>query len=171
MPKRRQLTLFLNQEESKPIERIRHQFNRQQFDLIKSHITLCREDEIEDLNYILEKLSHLSISNFELTLGKPARFYEGKGVFIPVADTNNNFLHLRQYILPKNREMEPHITIMHPRNSTCTDEIYQQILKTAIPFQVSITSISLIEQEIGQQWNILQTFELNDPSHPADFSH
>ncbi|MEM1001049.1 MAG: 2'-5' RNA ligase family protein, partial [Bacteroidota bacterium] len=77
MPKRKQLTIFINDGESEPIERIRKKFNIQQFNLIASHITLCREDEIEDLDYVLHKLSNLKFSAFEVSLGTPKRFYEG----------------------------------------------------------------------------------------------
>lgn len=161
MPKRKQLTLFLNDEESEPIERIRRKFNIQQFDLISSHITLCREDEIENLDYVLCKLSNLKFSVFEVLIETPKRFYEGKGVFIPVIDPRGYLDNLRKQILPISKMIEPHITIMHPRNSTCTNEISQKILKMAIPTRLTLNRISLIEQEIGERWNVLQTFNLN----------
>ena len=44
---RRQLTLFLT-EQNQIIEEIRATYNPKQFELIKAHVTLCREDEIED---------------------------------------------------------------------------------------------------------------------------
>ena len=47
--KRRQLTLFLSESCSSEIEKCRERFNLEQFKLIKAHITLCREDEIEQL--------------------------------------------------------------------------------------------------------------------------
>jgi len=47
--KRKQITIFLDETEAIPIEAIRKRFNPRQYKLIKSHITLCREDEIEDL--------------------------------------------------------------------------------------------------------------------------
>lgn len=161
MPKRKQLTLFLRKEESEPIERIRRKYNILQFNLIASHITLCREDEIDNLVYVLAKLSNLKFSNFEVSLGIPERFYEGKGVFIPIIDPGNHLVNLRNQILPLSKIIEPHITIMHPRNSTCTDEIFQEILETAIPTKLTINCISLIEQEIGKKWYVLQTFNMD----------
>lgn len=161
MPKRKQLTLFLNKEESEPIEEIRRKFNIQQYNLIGSHVTLCREDEIEYLEYVLDRLSGLKFPAFEVTLEKPRRFSEGKGVYIPVIDSRDQIERLRTQILPVNRIIEPHITIMHPRNSTCTDEIFQQILETEIPTKVTLNSISLIEQEIGKKWKTLATFHMD----------
>ena len=46
---RRQLTLFVKKEDAETIEQIRQAFNPRQFELIKSHVTLCREDEIQNL--------------------------------------------------------------------------------------------------------------------------
>ena len=43
---RRQATLFLRHRES--VESIRRQFNPAQAELISAHVTLCREDEVED---------------------------------------------------------------------------------------------------------------------------
>lgn len=62
---RRQLTLFVDKKDAKEIENIRIRFNPIQYDLIKCHVTLCREDEIEDISAVLanlQKLRHLKIS-------------------------------------------------------------------------------------------------------------
>lgn len=162
--KRKQLTLFLNPKETKVIEKIRHKFNPAQFELIKSHITLCREDEIEDLSAILQTIEQLNISSFELELGKVERFWEGKGVFIPIKDEHQKFQHLRALVLskvtPSPRFHEPHITLMHPRNSCCTDNIFEQIQTINLPTYITISTISLIEQEIGKTWHVLKEYNL-----------
>ena len=51
---RRQLTLFVGEKDAITIEQIRQKFNPLQFKLIKSHVTLCREDEIENLEQVIE---------------------------------------------------------------------------------------------------------------------
>ena len=48
---------------------------------------------------------------------------------------------------------------MHPRNSTCTDNIFGQIEKVGLPTKLKFKKISLIEQKDGGQWKILQEFE------------
>jgi hypothetical protein len=50
---RRQLTLFVEQKDAEIIERVRQEFNPIQFNLIKSHVTLCREDEIQNLEQVI----------------------------------------------------------------------------------------------------------------------
>jgi hypothetical protein len=113
------------------------------------------------LDYVLKQLSNVQFPVFEVFSAKPKRFYEGKGVFIPVIDPKDHLGKLRKLILPNSKMIEPHITIMHPRNSTCTDEIFQEILRHPIPTNVTLTSISLIEQEIGKKWNVLQSFTMD----------
>jgi 2'-5' RNA ligase len=56
----------------------------------------------------------------------------------------------------------PHITLMHPRNSTCTNTIFEGINKINLPTQLKFNKISLIEQHNDESWNILQEFQLID---------
>ena len=73
--KRKQLTLFLEEKECKIIETIRKKYNPRQYELIKSHITLCREDEIEDIKHIKRNLENLDVHKFELTTIKVKEQY------------------------------------------------------------------------------------------------
>ena len=162
--KRKQVTLFLEGKASNVIERIRQKFNPKQYQLIKSHITLCREDEIENLDVVLKNLVNLNDEIFELSLEKVKRFSDGEGVLIPVKDENQLFQKLRQSVL-KNvilnpRKHNPHITIMHPRNSTCDDYIFEKITNIEIPEKIQLTKISLIEQEIGKKWEVINEYKL-----------
>ncbi|MCI4671918.1 MAG: 2'-5' RNA ligase family protein [Bacteroidia bacterium] len=164
MATRQQLTLFLDPLEAAPIEHIRKTYNTIQYGLIKSHVTLCREDEIKQIHKVLENLKGLSYPKLELSLGKAERFSEGKGVFVPVIDLNQSFRNLRIKILTgiieKPREHQAHITLMHPRNSSCTDSQFSEILDIKLPARITLSTISLIEQEIGQKWQILEVFQL-----------
>ena len=161
----KQLTLFLDDEAARLIERVREKFNPIQFALINSHITLCREDEIEELKTIIENLDNLDFPQFTLDLGELLRFSEGRGVFVNVLDAAGQFADLRMRLLAnaiaEPREQNPHITIMHPRNSTCNDLIFEEIKKKQFPKSVQIKKVSLIEQEIGRKWLVKKEFHLN----------
>ena len=126
--KRKQLTLFLDEDEAQSIESIRQRFNPKQYKLIKSHITLCREDEIEKLENITKALDDLRTEKFELQTGGLRRFANGKGLLIDIKDEDQKFQQLREMILQKEegkaRAHQAHITLMHPRNSTCDDLIH-----------------------------------------------
>ncbi|HNM25996.1 MAG TPA: hypothetical protein PKL15_11220, partial [Saprospiraceae bacterium] len=54
-----------------------------------------------------------------------------------------------------------HITLMHPRNSTCTDAIFEEIKVLDFPRELVFGSICLIEQEGEHVWKVLQEVELN----------
>ena len=166
MNKRRlQLTLFVDEKHSVAIESIRQKFNPQQYGLIKAHVTLCREDEIEPIEAVLYNLTQQALPKISISFGRAIRFSDGNGVLLPANDNLHSFRTLRSQVIhgiieaPRNHE--PHITLMHPRNSTCTDDIFQQISKVILPAVITFEKISLIEQ-IGQEpWKIIQEFDLN----------
>lgn len=165
--KRHQLTLFIEKNQSKKIEKIRRIYNPMQFGLIKSHITLCREDEIElSLQKIIQNLKELVFDEFIMNFGNTIRFEDEKGVLIPSIDDNEAFITLRKLVLKdiiqNPRIHQPHITLMHPRNSTCDAILFDQLQKIKLPHQFIFKKISLIEQENQNKWKILDEFQLNN---------
>jgi hypothetical protein len=161
---RRQLTLFVEHKDAEIIEEIRQEFNPRQFEIIKAHVTLCREDEILNLEKVKLNLLLLTQNDFDIEFEKIVRFDNGKGLLLPSATDNKEFDNLRRQILSglidNPRKQEPHITLMHPRNSTCTDNIFQQLEKINLPTKLNFKKISLIEQKDSGQWKILQEFDL-----------
>ena len=116
----------------------------------------------------------LSLTQTEIIIEfeKATRFDNGKGLFLPATIDNEDFQELRRKVLvglSDNLKMqEPHITLMHPRNSTCTDSIFGQIEKVSLPTKLTFERISLIEQEQDGQWKTLQEFEFkNNTSRPT----
>lgn len=167
--KRIQLTLFIDGNETDEIERIRKTYNPEQYNLIKAHVTLCREDELEQIEKVLQNLKTLDHAGITIDFENPIRFSNGKGVLLPVFGTNKLFQELRNKILrgiiENPRVHEPHITLLHPRNAACTDEIFQQIEKSRFPKKIAFKKISLIEQEQGMKWEIIKEFELKNETH------
>jgi 2'-5' RNA ligase superfamily len=166
--KRIQLSLFIDETESVEIEKIRSIFNPEQYALIKSHVTLCREDELGEIEKVLGNLERLNADCITIDFGKAVRFSNSKGVLLPAIDNNESFQALRvkvlQGIIKNPRIHEPHITLMHPRNSTCTDAVFQKIEQCIFSAKIQFNNISLIEQETGMPWNIVQKFELKNES-------
>ncbi len=162
---RLQLTLFINEVESAAIENIRKQFNPKQYALIKSHVTLCREDEIDNIERVISNLKQLNQNELSITFGKAERFEYWKGVLLSAKGDNIAYYTLRKQILhglnSNPRKQNAHITLMHPSNSTCTDVVFSQIEKIYLPTEFKFKTISLIEQKDGRPWEILQTFNLN----------
>ena len=164
--KRIQLTLFIPESDSEAIEKIRSTYNPEQYALIRSHVTLCREDELEQIDQVLLNLENLYSGCITIAFGDVIRFSDGKGILIPAQKDNETFQQLRAKVLDGIMEQprihNPHITLMHPRNATCTDEIFDLIQKKTFPKAISFRKISLIEQKIGMKWNILKEFELKN---------
>lgn len=162
--KRLQLTLFVDESQSVEIENIRRKFNIEQYSLIKSHVTLCRENELEELGNVLHNLVNLTFSCFTINFGNVVRFFQGKGVLMPGVGENLAFYNLRESVLygnvEKNEKFSPHITLMHPRNSICSDLEFAQIQKIVLPNAIKFRKISLIEQEAMGKWQVLREFEL-----------
>ncbi len=161
---RRQLTLFLDYKYSFEIEKIRKQFNPIQYSLIKSHVTLCRDEELDEIVSVLKNLQDLNYLPIELAFGNVTRFSNGDGVMLASFGDVSAFEGLRKAIL-KNiisepKELHPHITLMHPRNSKCNDEIFRIIKRHLFPETIYFNEISLVEQVKGGKWNIVDKFDL-----------
>ena len=161
---RRQLTLFVSNDDAATIEAIRSKYNLKQRKLIDCHVTLCREDEIENIDAVLDNLANLNEKPLIIYFGRVTRFNDRKGVLIPATNENEAFHELRKQVLKGLNDnpgrQEPHITLMHPRNSTCTQKNFEEIEQLNLPSQLHFKSISLIEQVDGGQWKILKTFKL-----------
>jgi hypothetical protein len=160
---RRQLTLFAGQENTAGIEQVRQAYNPAQFNLIKAHVTLCREDEIEKPEQVINNISFSSPGEIEIEFGEITRFSDGTGILLPGVGDNTAFKALRRLVLAGTSDLqkqEPHITLMHPGNSTCSEAIFAQISSIHLPKKIKFNCISLIEQTDGGAWKILQQFDL-----------
>ncbi len=161
MNRRRQLTMFIDEPYAKAIENTRWLYNMEQYNLIRAHVTVCREDELTDMDKLRGNLSSIKHGSLRLTLLPPVRFANGKGVMLPVKE---NCETLRNEVLsgiaesPRLQMM--HITLMHPRNANCTDAIYETILNTTFPAEIILNKISLIEQVDNEAWQTLDEFPL-----------
>lgn len=165
IPNRIQLTLLVHPDVSDAIEQVRKRFNPAQFELIAAHVTLCREDELEPMDRVLRNLEQMKHESIFVDFGPPVRFSDGKGVFISAVGDQAPFQELRKAILQgvveNPRRQEPHITLMHPRNSECTDSIFAEIEKLELPRTIEFRKICLIEQASGERWKVLKTFDLS----------
>jgi hypothetical protein len=88
---RKQLTLFI-EESNVTIEKIRAEFNPEQYTLISAHVTLCREDEIESIESIIERIKSISLKKpIQIGFKSVEQFSDGKGILIPATDRNIEF--------------------------------------------------------------------------------
>ncbi len=133
--------------------------------LIAAHVTLCREDEIGPVEKVIENIKSISRNKpVRIKFNPPERFENSRGVFIPAKNDNPEFYELRKAVLNGLDEFPgkplPHLTLMHPRNSTCTDIIFEQIKKYELPTELFFDKISLIEQHNGGHWTTIEQFSI-----------
>lgn len=158
---RRQASMFLSNEPL--IDVMRNRFNPEQAKLIPAHVTLCSEDEVEDWSRLASRIRDLPKIQITLSFGTAVR--DGNLVFLPVVSGMEKFDELRIYLLRNEtslpRKHLPHVTIVHPRNGNCTDEMYAEILEQIHPFKTTLTTlheIKLIEQCDGGPWRTFDKF-------------
>ena len=161
---RKQLTLFVSQA-NETIEKIRATYNPIQYALIPAHVTLCREDEIRELDKVIENILSLKMdSSLSIGFGNAERFNEEKGLWLPAVGNLDSFNNLRKKILKgiidSPRPALPHITLIHPRNGNCTDEIFNGIKKFQLPSSLIFDTVSLIEQQNSDKWKVLNEYKL-----------
>lgn len=160
---RKQLTLFIS-EYSKNIEKIRAKYNPEQFNLISAHVTLCRGDEIEPIEKVIKQIKSITLEKpVRIEFDNIERFSDGKGVLMSAKKKNPEFIKLRKSVLGLSelvKEQLPHVTLMHPRNSTCNTKIFKEIKNNVFPTELHFDTISLIEQKNDGKWDILQEFKI-----------
>jgi 2'-5' RNA ligase len=159
---RQQLTLFVSPGND-VIETIRATLNPVQHSLIAAHVTLCREDEIDPIEHVIENIRTVRHEvPLCITFNPILRFNNGNGVLMP-AEHSDQFQLLRRSVLKgiqnNPRHHDPHITLMHPRNSTCTDTIFSQLKTYTLPDRLYFDTISLIEQRNGGKWIVADQFK------------
>jgi hypothetical protein len=146
---RRQASLYLP--DLLHIESLRFRHNPTQARLIPAHVTLCREDEVTDWDAFRSNLECLCPFQITLDFGVPVR--DNNFVFLPVRAGLEEFHDFRRALLPKEpRKQTPHVTIIHPRNGNCTDDVFSDISANISPFQFTFREVMLIEQEGDGVW-------------------
>ncbi|MEZ4400801.1 MAG: 2'-5' RNA ligase family protein [Kofleriaceae bacterium] len=164
---RRQLTLFVEPAAAVELERARRAWNPAQAALIRAHVTLAREDELADEARVVATLAAGALPALTLGFGPPERFDAGRGVLLPARAGLAAYAALRRQVLAgavaEVRQAAPHLTLIHPRNGTCTDASFADLTARALPTELTFAMVELIEQRAGGPWRSLARFPLARP--------
>lgn len=156
---RRQATLYFNQPPTGLIES-RLRYNPVQANLIAPHVTLCREDEVTDWSAFEQRVAARLPIKLHMKFGEPTK--NGNSVLLPAITGALEFAALRRDLLfdgaSEPRPMNAHVTIIHPRNGVCTEEIFAEIKRLLLPFEATFREVSLIEQHQGGPWKTLSRY-------------
>ena len=127
--------------------------------MFPAHVTLCREDEASDWDSVVSWLREIGAVEVALSFGKPMR--EGNLVYLPALGGMSSFDALRKLLLAPNgappRVHSPYITLIHPRNGTCSDSDFAELAGACEPFSATFRNVTLIEQVDSLSWRDVAT--------------
>jgi hypothetical protein len=156
---RTQLTLFVPAPWGTQLDSFRRVLDPAQASLIASHVTLCREDEIAELDpsSIFARVASWQHGPAVLDFGLPQRF-SGHGVLLPCVNGSERFQALRKWLLQDQgaRAHEAHITLAHPRNTRSPSNTDATLEGCPRALHLAFPSVALIEQEQGSNWAVVR---------------
>jgi 2'-5' RNA ligase len=160
---RRQLSMYVPKATGAQLASVRQKLDPVQAALIPAHVTLCREDEIDQLSAdtIEARIRSSAVKPITLRFGRPTAF-QGHGVLLPCVAGEDAFHALRAHVLGTAaiRTHAPHITLAHPRNLLPLKSGIADA--TGLPEVMTCTfdTIFSIEQIGAAPWRVLQEFTL-----------
>lgn len=138
-----------------------------QADLICAHVTLCREDELAELDPALlrARLAAPAARCLTLQFGQPKTF-AGHGVLLPCVAGDEEFSALRRWVLdsPDVRRAEPHLTLAHPRNPRSEHNTAANVAAAPRNLSVRFPGACLIRQQGAAAWGLLELYALSSDS-------
>lgn len=156
---RRQLTLFVSPPWGPRLDALRCGLDPVQAALIASHVTLCREDEIEGITQpaLFSRVESWTAGPISLAFGRAERF-QGHGVLLPCEHDSGEFQRLRRWLLqdPDAREHGAHITLAHPRNPRSAGNTDAALAACPQALALQFASVALIEQRGTAPWTRVQ---------------
>jgi 2'-5' RNA ligase len=161
--RRIQLSLYVPQSASAELETVRGVLDPVQASLIPAHVTLCREDEIQDLDpsVLRSRLAAPEATPVTLRFGPPEQFH-GHGVMLPCVAGEPEFKSLRQWVLGSLavRHQAPHITLAHPRNPKSARNALSDLPTLPNGIVITFNVVSRIQQDGIAPWQVLEQYTL-----------
>jgi hypothetical protein len=158
MGTRIQLSLYVPSASAARIEEARRLLDPIQASLIPAHVTLCRDDELNDfevarLGSIIEASGAGPIT---LKFGRPEVF-QGHGVLLPCIEGQEEFHDLRCRLLGSStvRRHAPHITIAHPRNPRSPQNEPANLETLPSGLVIGFAEVWHIVQEGTMPWQVI----------------
>lgn len=159
---RRQLSLYVEGPQRERLEAVRAAVDPVQAALIPAHVTLCRDEEVAELDADALAQRLRGAARLQLVFGAAERFSE-HGILLPCLAGQDAFHALRQRALGRTdvRHAEAHLTLAHPRNPRAAGNdlaVTRECLSDRL--ELCFDSVKLIEQRKGGRWSVLTTAKL-----------
>lgn len=158
---RRQLSLYASGGDTAVIERLRERLDPVQFALIPAHVTLCREEDLADVDEVGLDQRLRGARRLALRFGA-AQSFSTHGILLPCIEGEAEFQALRACALGRlvTRTQSPHITLAHPRNPKAPDNRPEVAASLGAGRRCEFNRVNLIEQIAGGPWRTLRSWSL-----------
>jgi 8-oxo-dGTP pyrophosphatase MutT (NUDIX family) len=160
------VTLFLDGELAEPIEALRRRWDPAMASQIGAHVTVAYPEEIGSVEEMTRRvrLAVERIGPFELRLGSAFRRQDGHPwVGLHVDDPDSGWRRLRELIVPsaaRVSEVEPHVTLVHPRHSNLGDQAWEALdQRFARRGKIAIRHVAVTAID-GRSWQTLEQVPL-----------
>jgi hypothetical protein len=167
---RTQLSLYAPSPSAEKLDEVRRRLDPVQAGLIPAHVTLCREDELQDID--LTRLGAIirssDASPIRMRFGHPV-FFQGHGILLPCMEGADDFQKLRCLVLGTHtaRSHAPHITLAHPRNPRSSHNTPGSLASIPRDWVIVFSEIMHILQRDTLPWQVIEQHSLPGPVHSA----
>jgi 2'-5' RNA ligase len=155
--------MYVPEPEASELEGVRRLLDPVQSSLTPAHVTLCREDELAEVNTdsLASRLIDAKAKHVTLRFGRPEIVHE-HGILLPCIAGREAFHALREHVLGSRaiRHQAPHITLAHPRNPKSSKNSLANANRLPEAIAIRFAHIVLIEQTGATPWRVLQTYEI-----------
>ena len=157
-PTRRQISLILPEAQRSLVEPIRQKFDPIQHALIPAHVTLCRDDELPDLQQLMQRLERLEPFLITMEFGQPQELPDGCVLLRPTTGIEQ-FQALRLLILGTTaRAYWAHLTLLHPRNASGIPLNLAEVGRELAGLVVTFNTVTLVEQYGCEPWQVKNAY-------------
>ena len=155
------LTLFLDPAAAQSIEALRRRWDPASASQIAAHVTVAYPRETAALESLMDRVrsAGASAEPFELSVSGAA--YEAGAhwwVRADVSDPANGWRRLRDLIVPSQRQVpgtEPHVTIVHPRNSNLGERAWPLVADTDVRASWLVREVAVTAFD-GRRWQTVE---------------
>ena len=144
------------------IEAVRALVDPVQHRLIPAHVTLCREEDLDEVDTVRARLEALRFAPVVLRFGAAVAF-SSHGWLLPCLDGEDAFAALRARVIGTERALRvqvPHLTLAHPRNAKAIGNTPTNATQLPAPLALGFATIALIEQDDATTpWRVVARYD------------
>lgn len=154
-----QLSLFVAEPERSVIDEVRKKYDPRQHANIPAHVTLCRDNEVDDWCRLKRKLAEFSEASLQFIIDEVEELSD-RCILMRLRPPATSFHELREHLLGNDCSSTiPHITLLHPKNAQGNSPL-ERIRNETLPTVVHFSEINLIIRTESGVWRMKSTYPI-----------